>query len=83
MTVRLSLPAANEPPGMGMVAAPAARATAVEVKLPLVKTTEPVGIEVAPLTVTLTDMACAVVMVGVEGVTLTVGVSAPETLMMR
>lgn len=64
---------ANEPAGMLIVVLPPLKLAAAEVKVPLLRTTEPVGVGV-PLTATVTDKACVVVMLDADGATETEGV---------
>jgi hypothetical protein len=58
-----------------IVALPEVSVVAVEVYAPLVNVTEPVGVALpeVPLTATVTESDCAVVMLDAEGVTVTVG----------
>lgn len=75
--VNVLLPAGNEPAATLMVAFPEASTVAAEAYVPLERVTEPVGVglPLPPLTLTETLKACAVVTVGAEGVTVTVGAS--------
>jgi hypothetical protein len=68
------LPAASEPDGMVMVALPPLSVVAVEVYVPPVRVTVPVGVPELPLTVTVTLSDCAAVMLDDAGVTVTEGV---------
>ena len=65
---------ARVPAGIPKIAAPPLRVIAPELYPPLVSVTEPVGVELPPLTATETDRACVVVMFDEDGVTVTVGV---------
>ena len=74
-----SVPVASDPAGIPIVALPLLSATLPDVYVPLVSTTDPVGVPVLPLgaaTVTVTESACPVVIVPLEGVTVTVGATA-------
>jgi hypothetical protein len=79
VTISVSLPNASEPAGIVIVALPAFKVTAVEVKLPLVSVTAPVGAGL-PLTVVMIPSACAVVMLDKDGVAVTVGVVFAEVV---
>ena len=67
-------PAASDPAGTIMVAEPELSVVVDEVKLPLERTIEPVGVPSDPETATVTESACAVVMLPDAGMTDTVGV---------
>lgn len=70
-------PAASDPAGMVIDASPPLSVATAEVYEPLVSVMEPVGVglPVPPLTATVTDNACAVVMLADEGVTATAGLT--------
>jgi hypothetical protein len=72
--VRVSAPAVNDPEGMVIVAVPAASVVEGDVYPPLLRTTVPVGVPPAPVTVIVTARLCAVVMLFDAGETVTVGV---------
>jgi hypothetical protein len=74
LAVSVSEPAASDPAGTVMVAEPELSVVVDEVKLPLERTIEPVGVPSDPETATVTESACAVVMLPDAGVTDTVGV---------
>ena len=71
----VSVPVVSNPAEMLIVALPPLRFVVAEVYPPPVKVTEPVGAGLPPpaLTETVTDSACAVVMLDEEGATVTVG----------
>src|SRR6059058_2413346 len=66
---------------MLMLAAPLARLVAVEVKPPPERVTLPVAAEVPPDTVTATVIASVVLMLDLEGETVTLGVVLPPPLL--
>ena len=70
----LSVPAVSEPAGMPIVALPLDSVAGAEPKLPMVRATVPVAVEllVPPPTATVTVNGCAVEMVDAEGVTVIV-----------
>ena len=72
------MPVASEPAAMGIVAVPLTSGGAGEVYAPLVSITDPVGVALAPppLTVTVTDSGCNVVMLADDGAAVTVGVTS-------
>jgi hypothetical protein len=74
LAVNVSEPVASDPAGIAMDAEPELSAVAVEVYVPLERTTEPVGVAPVPATATVTLRLCAVVMLLEAGVTVTVGV---------
>lgn len=63
---------------MVICALPLLSVTALEEKLLLVSVTDPAGVPLLPLTVTVTTRLCAVVMLDDAGETVTVGVVAPD-----
>ena len=67
------MPVASAPAGIEIVTEPLDSVTDPDVYVPLVNMTVPVGVGV-PLTVTITDSACAVVMLAGDGETVTAGV---------
>ena len=75
MAVSVSIAVASEPPGTVIVALPLLSVVAAEVYVALVSVTEPVGLGLPdpPLTVTVTIVDCAEVILAGEGVTVTVG----------
>jgi hypothetical protein len=70
------VPTGREPAGTLIVTLPLLSAVAAEVKLPLFRTTVPlgVGLPVPPFTATVTVNACAVVMLVADRVTVSTGV---------
>jgi hypothetical protein len=78
----LSVPAANDPGGMSMVALPLSSVAVPKFVLPLVNPTAPVGAgsPFTPLTVTVTANGCALVMLAGEGVTDTAAGYTPTPL---
>jgi hypothetical protein len=74
LAVSVAEPAASDPAGTVMVAEPELSVVVDEVKLPLERTIEPVGVPSDPETATVTESAWAVVMLPDAGVTVTVGV---------
>lgn len=71
-----TLPGPSDSAGMLIVALPALSSVAADVYPPPVRTTDPVGVglPLAAETVIVTPSACVVVMLEVEGVTVTTGV---------
>jgi hypothetical protein len=76
LAVRVSVPIERTPAGTVMVAEPELRFAGEEVKLPLERTMEPVGVPLEPETAMVTESVCAVVMLEAAGVTVTVGVTS-------
>src|ERR1035437_7042892 len=74
LAISVSEPAASDPAGTVMVAEPELSVVVDEVKLPLERTIEPVGVPSDPETATVTESACAGVMLPDAGMTDTVGV---------
>jgi hypothetical protein len=73
----VSVPTASAPAATGIEALPLVRLVAAEVKLPLVNTTVPVGVALAPVTATVTVVPCAVVMLDGDAEAATVAVAVP------
>jgi hypothetical protein len=78
LAISVSSPIASDPAGTVMGALPLTSAVVADVYPVLESVTEPVGVglPLPPLTATVTINACAVVMLGAPGVTVTVGVLA-------
>ena len=78
----MSVPTANDPAGTLIFALPLFRVVAVEVYVPLVSVTAPVGVGLAvpSLTPTVTASTCAVVMLVDDNVIVTVGVAVGEAV---
>ena len=76
MAVRMSVATASELPGTVIAALPLDNVVAAEAYVPLVRVTDPVGIvlPVGSLTVMVTVVDCAVVMLAGDGETVTAGV---------
>jgi hypothetical protein len=74
LAVSVSEPTASDPAGTVMVAEPELSVVGDEIKLPLERTIEPVGVPSDPETAMATESVCAVVRLPDAGVTITVGV---------
>src|SRR5271165_5104965 len=82
VAVMVSVPTGRAPAETGIVAVPPESVAGLEDHDPLVRLTTPVAMPLLPLTDTMNESDCTVVMLAEEGFTATVGTVGPEWLLL-